>query len=181
MTGKTILSGAVIAAMLAAGGVSIAQTQTETENRMQTQTQMENRAVEFISQQQAGEVLATAMIGLNVHSAAEENIGSVNDLVVGPNGNVTGAVIGVGGFLGIGEKNVAISYDDMRLESEDDEVVVRLAATKAELEAAPDYRGIDNEPLSVSKKLTDQAIEQYNKAKEQASKAYQDAKERVSN
>jgi PRC-barrel domain len=136
--------------------------------------------VEFLAKQQANEHFASELIGANVTNPAGEALGAVNNLMVGPNGELTAAVIGVGGFLGIGEKNVAVSYDALQTTTEDDELKVVLNTTKAELEAAQDYRDIDDQPLSVSKRLTDEAKVKYEQAKQGASETYSKAKESVS-
>jgi len=44
-----------------------------------------------------------------------ESIGKLNDLVIGPDGMVQAAVIGVGGFLGVGQKDVAIAASQLKL------------------------------------------------------------------
>jgi hypothetical protein len=91
--------------------------------------------------------LASELIGETVYTSNAENaetIGEVNDLIVGNDGNVDAALIGVGGFLGVGEKNVAVSFDDLKmgLDKDGDRVVV-LETTREELEAAPAF---ENEP-----------------------------------
>jgi sporulation protein YlmC with PRC-barrel domain len=136
--------------------------------------------LEFIGKQKADEHFASSLIGANVTNPAGETLGSVNNLMVGPNGELTAAVIGVGGFLGIGEKNVAVPYDALQTTTEDDELKVVLNTTKAELETAQDYRDIDDQPLSVSKRLTDEAKVKYEQAKQGASETYSKAKESVS-
>lgn len=77
--------------------------------------------------------LASNLIGENVYngtSAEAENIGDVNDIVINPDGTVAALVIGVGGFLGIGEKNVAIEYDlvEIGMVNEDEVLVVKTTA-----------------------------------------------------
>jgi sporulation protein YlmC with PRC-barrel domain len=163
---KTVLAG-VMAIALMAPVTAMAQTAT-------------GQKVEFLSQQSAGERLASQLIGLRVLTPSGEELGDVNDLIMNTTGQTTGLVIGVGGFLGIAEKNVAITYDRMETMTKDKEVVVVLQTTKAELEAAPDYRNVDGQPVSVSKRLSDEAQETYQKAKEQASETYNKAKENVS-
>ena len=57
--------------------------------------------------------LATNLIGETVYNGTgsdAENIGEVNDVVIDSNGQVESVIVGVGGFLGIGEKNVAMKY-----------------------------------------------------------------------
>ena len=64
----------------------------------------------FITQQTDQEKLASKWIGQTIYNQADENVGDVNDLVIGQNGQIDAVVIGVGGFLGIGEKNVAVPF-----------------------------------------------------------------------
>lgn len=87
--------------------------------------------------------LASQLIGETVYaSEAEgaETIGEVNDLIVANDGDVDAAVIGVGGFLGVGEKNVAVSFDSLKLVTDKDgDRYVVLETTKKELESAPEF------------------------------------------
>jgi sporulation protein YlmC with PRC-barrel domain len=69
----------------------------------------------FLDAQSADQWLATKLIGASVIDNANTSIGSVNDLVLDSSGNVVAAVIGVGGFLGIGEKNVAIAFRSLNI------------------------------------------------------------------
>ncbi len=62
------------------------------------------------------EHLASDIIGSTVYSPSGDNIGDVNDMVVQSGGQVPIVVIGVGGFLGMGEKNVGIEMSRLRFE-----------------------------------------------------------------
>ncbi len=89
----------------------------------------------------ANSILASEFIGQAVYSAANENIGEINDLVMskGQNGNAV-AIIGVGGFLGMGEKNVAIPFADISVTRDENNMMhLTIAATKEQLEAAPTF------------------------------------------
>ena len=91
--------------------------------------------------------LATEIIGHQVYSSAAadaEHIGDVNNLVVGTNGEIAAVIIGVGGFLGIGEKNVAVKYSELEwVTAEDNTERFVLPTTKEALEAAPDFKTTD--------------------------------------
>ena len=91
--------------------------------------------------------LATEIIGRQVYSSQAddaEHIGDINNLVIGENGEVAAVVIGVGGFLGIGEKNVAVNYSELEwVVAEDNTERYILPTTKEALEAAPDFRAED--------------------------------------
>ena len=94
--------------------------------------------------------LATEIIGRQVYSSEAndaEHIGDVNDLIIGENGEVAAVVIGVGGFLGIGEKNVAVNYSELQwVVAEDNSERFILPTTKEALEQAPDFRAEDQTP-----------------------------------
>ena len=84
---------------------------------------------------------ADDLIGTDVKSTAEEeDIGSVRNLIIDESGQVKGVVIGVGGFLGMGRKHVAMNWDALELTKDDDgDYVVRADVTKEALEDAPEY------------------------------------------
>lgn len=94
----------------------------------------------FIAQQSADQMLASDIIGMSVRGAGDENLGEVNDLVVDRSGTVMGALIGVGGFLGIGEKDVAVPFQAVEVSRDGDgnERLV-LRKTRDELKAAPSF------------------------------------------
>ncbi|GLT10630.1 PRC-barrel domain-containing protein [Sulfitobacter porphyrae] len=85
-------------------------------------------------------ILADDLMGSNVYSASGESIGEIDDLIVNLDGSVEGAVIGVGGFLGIGEKWVAVKLDSLSTQQDENgNVTLTSSATKADLEAAEPF------------------------------------------
>lgn len=66
----------------------------------------------------SGEWRASKMAGVKVYNDSNENIGSINDLLMDKSGSVKTAVIGVGGFLGMGEHLVAVPYDKLKFVNE---------------------------------------------------------------
>lgn len=76
-----------------------------------------------------------------------DDIGEVNNLIVGRDGAVRAVVIGVGGFLGIGEKNVALRMGDLKFlkkagdDANDYYIVVN--SNKDRLEKAPEFKAAD--------------------------------------
>jgi sporulation protein YlmC with PRC-barrel domain len=57
---------------------------------------------------------ASKVAGLSVYNDQNENIGTINDLLMDKSGNIKGAVISVGGFLGMGSRYVAVAYDKLK-------------------------------------------------------------------
>ncbi|RCS25120.1 PRC-barrel domain containing protein [Phyllobacterium salinisoli] len=90
-----------------------------------------------------GQVIASGVIGTGVYTGPDQNaqkIGDVKDIIIGPNGVAQAAVIGVGGFLGIGEKNVAVGFDRLDLATKDDgERWFVSDVTKEQLDQAPAF------------------------------------------
>ncbi len=83
------------------------------------------------------------LTGARVYDLNDEWIGDVGNLVLSEDGQVTKAVVDVGGFLGMGEKPVALDITDIDILRNDagDEVRVYLPMTKEELEALPTFEG----------------------------------------
>ncbi|GGE19663.1 photosystem reaction center subunit H [Aureimonas endophytica] len=100
--------------------------------------------------------LAEDIIGSNVYSGPGDDaqtIGSVNDLVLTKTGEVPVVVVGVGGFLGIGEKDVGVPYQQISMQSENgnsSEPRLILAATKDQLNGAPTFETRDRDATNVA-------------------------------
>jgi len=62
----------------------------------------------------AGQWRATKLTGLNVYDPGNNKIGDINELIIGRDGRVAAVVVGTGGFLGIGEHNSAIPFDQVQ-------------------------------------------------------------------
>lgn len=94
--------------------------------------------------------LATRLIGQPVYSGTgddAEEIGSVNDLVFTQDGQISAVIIGVGGFLGIGEKNVAVDFSSLSFEIAADNTERWVLPTTADaLTNAPDFQFEEDTP-----------------------------------
>ncbi|MBJ6126289.1 PRC-barrel domain-containing protein [Microvirga splendida] len=66
---------------------------------------------QFMTKMEANQMMASDLIGTRVVGANNESIGDINDVIVDRNGQIMAAVVGVGGFLGIGEKDVAVPFN----------------------------------------------------------------------
>ena len=65
-----------------------------------------------------GDWRASKVVGLNVYNTQNENVGSINDLLMDKSGSIKAAVISVGGFLGMGARLVAVPFDKMKFSTE---------------------------------------------------------------
>jgi sporulation protein YlmC with PRC-barrel domain len=61
---------------------------------------------------------ASKLAGLSVYNDKNESVGSINDLLTDKSGNIKAVVIGVGGFLGVGEHLVAVPFDKVKFVTE---------------------------------------------------------------
>ncbi|WP_378944357.1 PRC-barrel domain-containing protein [Paracoccus sp. R86501] len=102
-------------------------------------------AAEKVEQQQAeNEWRVDWITGTSVTSPEGESIGDINDLIVdSETGEMKAAIIGVGGFLGMGEKQIALPWTDLTVNSDAQEITTDL--TTEEADAAPEYVFRDRE------------------------------------
>jgi hypothetical protein len=89
-----------------------------------------------------------SVLGKEVRSAADENMGRIVDIIVDRTGHVRAAVVDFGGFLGVGSRKIAIAWNALRFGASGGKVErVTLEWTRDQVRAAPDYR--DNKPVAV--------------------------------
>jgi sporulation protein YlmC with PRC-barrel domain len=91
-----------------------------------------------ISAQSDGEVRADQLIGMTVYNAEGEKVGTVHDILLGKDGKATGVVLSVGGVLGVGAKSVGLTWKEIDVKP--DQQQVQVSYTKDQLEAAPDFK-----------------------------------------
>jgi hypothetical protein len=85
-------------------------------------------------------VLATKFIGSSVYTAANENIGDINDMIFDDKGMIKAVIVGVGGFLGMGEKDVALPLEKITItKDENNAMKLTVQATRDELDKAPAF------------------------------------------
>lgn len=144
---KSFLAGASIAALTLAGAVAgNAEESTVEKNSAATVTEAPPAVVpaatgSYATMQSASDWRSSKVVGLNVYNSKNEKIGDINDLIIGSNGAVTHAIVGVGGFLGIGEKNVAIPFASVKMaRDKDGKATVMVESTKEALQAAPAFK-----------------------------------------
>ncbi len=82
---------------------------------------------------------ASNLIGAEVKTSADEDVGSVSDLIIDENGQVVAVVVGVGGFLGMGERDVAIGWDKVKRSGVSDKEELRIDVSREDLGFAPKF------------------------------------------
>lgn len=95
------------------------------------------------------------LMGADVKTADDEDVGSVSDLIVDENGQIVAIVVGVGGFLGMGQKDVAIGWGHIQTSATDtddyerstsvlsDDKELRIDVSRQDLRDAPKFQKRD--------------------------------------
>jgi sporulation protein YlmC with PRC-barrel domain len=107
MLARTITAALAGTAMLA----TIASAQTPTATADHASSTISSSSLQ-------GDWRASKVVGLKVYNEKNENVGSINDLIMDKSGNIKAAVLGVGGFLGVGEHLVAVPLDKVKFVAE---------------------------------------------------------------
>lgn len=96
--------------------------------------------MKFIEAQAEQQFLAyDEVIGKDVVNVKDEEVGEIADLVMDPDQKLVGVVLSVGGFLGMGDKWVAVPVDQIQFPTADQPARLRVAVTADQLENAPDF------------------------------------------
>ena len=107
-SGSTTMGSPAMQPGSGAAGSSSAAGQSTT-----TMSQAAGAQGQFMTKMETNQMMASDLIGTRVVSANNESIGDINDVIVDRNGQIMAAVVGVGGFLGIGEKDVAVPFNSL--------------------------------------------------------------------
>ncbi|TIT27032.1 MAG: PRC-barrel domain containing protein, partial [Mesorhizobium sp.] len=149
---RTLLTTTALAALIATG--AYAQTAT-------TPAPTQDPAVQDTAPAapipRAEGSLVTNIIGESVYNGTAddaENIGNVSDVVFDENGQAKSVVIGVGGFLGVGAKNVTFDYSKLQWAERNGDRWLIAQTTKDELTAQPDFDRKPYDPAPVASDTT---------------------------
>jgi len=97
--------------------------------------------------------LASDFVGTGVYSAQDESLGEITDLIFAKDGTVQGFVIGVGGFLGIGQKNVAFTIDRLRMTETGGGIKLSLDTTSEELADAAPFKSAQTQKVEAEAEM----------------------------
>ncbi|RWP63991.1 PRC-barrel domain-containing protein [Mesorhizobium sp.] len=147
---RTLLSTTALAALIATGAYA-----QEATTPAPTQDPAVQETAPAAPVARAEGSLMTNIIGESVYNGTgddAENIGEVSDVVFDENGQAKSVVIGVGGFLGVGAKNVAFDYNKLQWAERNGDRWLIAETTKDELTAQPDF---DRKPYDPAPAATD--------------------------
>ena len=156
----------------ARSGNVTAMNEVDSEDAVAKPVQKSN--IKYVTRQAPTDWTAEALIGRTVENRNGDNLGDINNVIINEKGDVVAVVIGVGGFLGIGEKNVGVPFDqldfataeamkdrtadtrdekaerkaeakDARFDTEHSDIRIVLNTTKEDLKSAPAFAWLDQQ------------------------------------
>jgi sporulation protein YlmC with PRC-barrel domain len=95
---------------------------------------------QLMSNVPASSLTVTDWYKQDVYNPSNTKIGEVMDVLIGPSGQVSTVIVGVGGFLGAGEKDVAVNFNSIQKTMKDNKVYLTMDTTKDALKNAPGFK-----------------------------------------
>jgi sporulation protein YlmC with PRC-barrel domain len=95
---------------------------------------------QLMSSVPASSLTVTDWYKQDIYDPSNTKIGQIMDVLVGPSGQVSTVIVGVGGFLGAGEKDVAVSFSSIQKTMKNDKAYLTMATTKDALKGAPGFK-----------------------------------------
>jgi hypothetical protein len=138
---KTIMAATAVSVLALTSALAQSTTAPSTAPNTTVQSTAPADHSAFITRQTPDQWLASKFRGTDVIGANNEKIGDVDDILFDKKGTVVAYVIGVGGFLGIGAKDVALAPDSFQVVAGKDpsDYKLQLSMTKDQLKAAPAF------------------------------------------
>jgi sporulation protein YlmC with PRC-barrel domain len=132
---KKILTTASLVALMAVPALAQDTTMPKTEATPAENLQMD-KATAY-----SGQLSANDLLNKTVRNGSNESVGDINDVRIDSNGKVAAVIVGVGGFLGLGEKDVALPYEQLSfMRDGDGALVISADVTKESLQSAPEWK-----------------------------------------
>lgn len=87
---------------------------------------------------------ASKLLGTKVTNMQDQSVGTIDDVILDNDGKVVSVLVSVGGFLGLGEKRVAVAFKELLISrAEDGDPLVKVTLSKQSLETTPDVGATD--------------------------------------
>lgn len=144
----TLLMSGAVAGLLAAAPVAMAQTTTTPAPAPTAPSVTPPGAVKAPMANATdpavvpgGQADAKKLIGRNIKNANNDTVGEIKSVFLDKDGKVQTVIVGVGGFLGMGEREVALAWSDLQVSNNGEQVMVNM--TKDQLKGLPEYKYTD--------------------------------------
>ena len=151
---KKLMITTAISGLMIGGAFAQSSTQpsTSTNTPAATAPASGTTAGQMVNAQKPDQMLSSKFIGTDVIGANDEKIGDVSDILFDRNGMVHAYIVGVGGFLGIGAKDVAIEPSSFQLVKGENNAAdkLRLSMTKDQLQQAAAFEPYSEAPRTTT-------------------------------
>ncbi|MDX2290412.1 MAG: PRC-barrel domain-containing protein [Hyphomicrobiaceae bacterium] len=133
-----LMTAAALCLLLAAPALAQTTTPPKTEAAPVVTKPMSPPVGMFYSER--GEWRASKLMGTKVTNAGGDTIGDINEILIDKSGRIAAVVIGVGGFLGMGERHAAVAFSALQVtRDKDDNPLIKVNITKEQLKSAPEW------------------------------------------
>ncbi len=133
---KTLITTASLVALMAVPAIAQDTTMPKPSAMPAEQQEMDTTKVKA-----AGQLSANDLLNKSVKNASNESVGDINDIRIDSSGKIAAVIVGVGGFLGLGEKSVALPFEQLSFTRDGDGgLVVTANVTKESLQSAPEWK-----------------------------------------
>ena len=121
-------------------GTTTASTTTAADRPMLTRPEVTREGYNSV---QASELTADKLEGARVYGAKDEDVGEINRIILKENGQVDRVVLDIGGFLGMGEHQIAVTMDELNIvrNADGSDFRIYIDANQATLKAQPEFKG----------------------------------------
>lgn len=146
---RALIGAALLGALLGLGGAALAETAPAAPPAPEAKSgpppsTAATPAVEPVDKHQV-----VAILGRPVFGAEKQQIGTLADVLVDGTGQPQAAVLDIGGFMGLGQRTIAVHWNLLHFSPADQKAPITLSLTLDQIKAMPEYKGIDNKPAPV--------------------------------
>ncbi|MGH6768593.1 MAG: PRC-barrel domain-containing protein [Xanthobacteraceae bacterium] len=114
-------------------------------------------SAQVITTQGANQMLASRFKGTDVVGSDNEKIGDVTDMLFSQDGKIEAYIVGVGGFLGIGQKDIALAPSSFEVVRDNNEMKLKLAMSKDQLKQHAEFKPADRDRTTTGQSPRDRA------------------------
>lgn len=131
---------ATVEGTAATGGATLT---TDMDRPLLTRPLVEREGYQEVEAAMVRQMTAEDLENARIYGVNDEDIGEIEELLVNDNGEIDRVLIDVGGFLGMGERRVAVSFEELQVlrNAEGNDVRIYIDSTEEALESLPEYRG----------------------------------------
>lgn len=124
----------------ATGGATLT---TDMDRPLLTRPLVEREGYQEVDAAMVRQMTADDLENARIYGVNDEDIGEIEELLVNDNGEIDRVLIDVGGFLGMGERRVAVSFEELQVlrNAEGNDVRIYIDSTEEALESLPEYQG----------------------------------------